>query len=63
MREAETAAGERELRFLKVIVLLFMGVRVGIWMVIVIARWSEMCRLWLDSCWILRLEEQTKSRM
>lgn len=47
VREAERAEGEMDLRFLKFIVRLCLEVGMGMSMSIVIARWSEMWRLWL----------------
>ena len=61
--EVERAEGEMDLRFLKVMVRFCFVVGMGMSMSMVIARWSEICRLWLVNCWMLRLVEQTKSRM
>lgn len=62
-REAKRAEVEIDLMFLKVILHVSLGVGMGMSILIMIARWSEMLRLMLESWFIVRPVEQRRSRV
>lgn len=56
-------AGEWEVSLRNVMVLTFFGLGCGMWMSKVMARWSEMERLWLEILEMVMFVEQTGSRI
>lgn len=61
--ESDKADGETDLRFLKEMVRESLLMGYGMVMYIIMARWSEIWRLLLESCVTVRPVEQTRSRM